>query len=365
MGPRPINLRVAVLPVVLIGFDDLAHHPVAHHVDAFKGDHANGFDLAEDLEGFAQTAEAGVLEIDLARIASDDGARVVAQAREEHEHLGLRGVLGLVENDEAFAEGAAAHESQGGNLNLAALHQFFDLVDFQHVVEGVIEGAQVGKNFVVEVAGEEAERLTRFHGGPSEHDALDIPSLQGVDGGGHRKVGFAGAGGADPEDDVVAADGLKIGELSAGARQNRGLARAAAKADGSEAVERSHARPGGGGIAFFRLQGEVKIVGIDIGPPAAGFFKLGKHLLARDQPAFLAFQLHPGVARRHFEAERRAQALEQTFVVGDETLQKMRRFVIQGERWHGAKKRRRNRARRRLSGSRRPRPRESSRLLSP
>jgi hypothetical protein len=80
------------------------------------------------------------------------------------------------------------------------------LLEAHQVVERVVERAQVGIDFLRQVAGQEAEPLAGLDRRPGEHDAADLVALEGIDRAGHREVGLAGAGRADAEGDVVFLD---------------------------------------------------------------------------------------------------------------------------------------------------------------
>src|SRR3954451_22755384 len=107
--PQPRRLARVVL---LVGVDDALHELVAHDVLAAE---ANEVDALEPLEDLGHDDEPRVLvarEVDLRDVARDDHPGAVAKTREEHLHLLGRGVLRLVEDDEAVVERAAAHEGQ-------------------------------------------------------------------------------------------------------------------------------------------------------------------------------------------------------------------------------------------------------------
>ena len=141
--------------------------------------------------------------VDLGDVAGDDDLRAEADAGEEHLHLLGRRVLGLVEDDEAVVERAAAHERQRRDLDGPALEQPLRAFGLDHVVERVVERAQVGVDLGHEVAGQEAEPLAGLDRGPGEDDAVDLLGLQRL----HRhrdgEPALAGAGGADAEGDDV------------------------------------------------------------------------------------------------------------------------------------------------------------------
>ena len=83
----------------------------------------------------------------------------------------------------------------------------------EQVVEGVVEGAQVGIDLGHEVAGQEAQPLAGLHRRPGEDDPVDLARLQGLDGQGHRQVRLAGPGRADAEGDDVGGDGVGVALL--------------------------------------------------------------------------------------------------------------------------------------------------------
>ena len=56
----------------------------------------------------------------------------------------------------------------GGHFDRAALHHAADLLGVDHLVEGVVEGAQVGVDLLRQGAGEEAELLAGLDGRAGE-----------------------------------------------------------------------------------------------------------------------------------------------------------------------------------------------------
>ena len=170
----------------------------------------------DPLEALQPAAPAG--HVDLGGVAGDHDLGAEADAGEEHLHLLGRGVLGLVEDDEAGVERAAAHEGERRHLDGLALEQALRALGVDHVVERVVERAEVGIDLGHEVARQEAEPLAGLDRRPGEDDALHLLVLQGLDGHGHRQPALAGARRAEPEGDHVAADGVDVALLAGGLR---------------------------------------------------------------------------------------------------------------------------------------------------
>ncbi len=171
---------------------------------------------------------APALHVDLGDVAGHDHLRSEADAGEEHLHLLGRGVLGLVEDDEAVVERAAAHERQRRHLDGLALEQLLRALRLDHVVERVVQRAEVGVDLGHQVARQEAEPLAGLDRGPGEDDALDVLGLQRLHRHRHRQPALAGAGRTDAEGDHVGADGVDVA-LLAGRLRPHGAALGAAQ----------------------------------------------------------------------------------------------------------------------------------------
>ena len=102
-------------------------------------------------------------------------------------------------------ERPAPHEGERRHLDSAPLEQPLGALGLEHVVERVVERAQVGVDLGHEVAGQEAESLPGLDGGAGQDDAVDLLGLEGLDGQGHGQIRLAGARRADAEGDVLAA----------------------------------------------------------------------------------------------------------------------------------------------------------------
>ena len=108
----------------------------------------------------------------------------------------------------------------------------------QHVVERVVERAQVGIDLLAHVARQEAQPLAGLDRRPRQHDALDLPALQALRGVGDGEIGLAGARRAEAEHQVDPSQRLDVGALVGRARRDH----AAARADLGEPVVRRRAR---------------------------------------------------------------------------------------------------------------------------
>ena len=100
-----------------------------------------------------------------------------------------------------------------------------DLVGRHHVVERVIERAQIRIDLLLHVAGQEAQPLAGLDRRPRQHDALDHAALQQHRRMGDREIGLAGAGRPDAEHQLGPLQRAHIGVLVERAGIDRRLAR--------------------------------------------------------------------------------------------------------------------------------------------
>src|SRR5699024_11270485 len=77
--------------------------------------------VLQDAHSLLQARDLVPGQVDLRHVAGDDHAGAEAYSRQEHLHLLARGVLRLVEDDEAVVQRAAAHIGQGRDFDVAAL----------------------------------------------------------------------------------------------------------------------------------------------------------------------------------------------------------------------------------------------------
>ena len=206
-GQRELLLGFAV---AVVGTDDALDEVVADDVDVFEVAEADAFYSVEDVEGFEEAGFLGVGQVGLGEVAGDDSLGVGAEAGDEHLHLLHGGVLGLVHDDEGVGEGAAAHEGERGYFNDVGLEHLVDLDWVEEIVESVVEGAEIGVDFFLKAAREEAETFAGLDGRADEDDAADFFRHVGADGHGDGEVGFAGAGGTEAEGHVALFDGLDV-----------------------------------------------------------------------------------------------------------------------------------------------------------
>ena len=219
-GGRAGRARLAALLVLVVRGHDPLDEPMPHHVAAAELHERDVGDVVQDV---AHELEAGgaLGQVDLRDVAGHDDLAAEAEPREEHLHLLGRGVLRLVQDDEAVVERAPAHERERRDLDGAALRERRGLLDVHHVEERVVERPQVRVDLVVERAGQVAEPLPRLDGRARQDDPADLLALERVDGHRHGQVGLAGARRPDAEGHRVGADRVHVALLTCGLGADR------------------------------------------------------------------------------------------------------------------------------------------------
>src|SRR5688572_3566960 len=187
----------------IVGGDDLLDQVVAHHIAVGEAHGADTLDILDRLERVAQARLLSRRQVDLRQVTVHRHARILAQAGQKHLHLHGRGVLRLVQDDEGIGEGAAAHEGERRDLDLAGGQALHHLVARHHVVQRVVEWTQIRVDLFLEVAGQEAEALARLDRWPRQDDAIDRSLRQHRDRDRDRQIGLAGTGGADAEHQLL------------------------------------------------------------------------------------------------------------------------------------------------------------------
>src|SRR5229473_7400292 len=85
---------------VVIGSHDLCHQLVSYDVLVGEYDAADAIDVRKQANRLGKAGGLATRQVDLAGIAGDDHAAVLAQPGQEHLHLHRGGVLCLVKNDD-------------------------------------------------------------------------------------------------------------------------------------------------------------------------------------------------------------------------------------------------------------------------
>ena len=129
-------------------------------------------DAVQHTQRLVETRHLAARQVALRRVAGDRHARAFAEAGEEHAHLHRRGVLRLVEDDEAVGQGAAAHEGERAiSMSPTSMRRCTSLPGM-HVVQRVVERTEIGIDLLLQIARQEAEALARFDRRAREDDAL-------------------------------------------------------------------------------------------------------------------------------------------------------------------------------------------------
>ena len=115
-------------------------------------------------------------------------------------------------------------KASGRHLDHATLEILADLLGLEHVVQRVKQRPQVRVHLGHQVAGQEAEPLSRLDRGAREDDPVDLATAERGRGERDRKEGLAGTCRADPERDRVVADRVDVALLVDGLGRDLGVA---------------------------------------------------------------------------------------------------------------------------------------------
>ncbi len=108
---------------------------------------------------------------------------------------------------------APAHEGDGSDLDDVLLQIAIHLLRIEHVVERVVQRAQVGIDLVLQRPRQKSQALAGFDRRTRQDDAVHALRQQRRDRHGDGEVSLAGARRADAEDHVVFLDGFQIAAL--------------------------------------------------------------------------------------------------------------------------------------------------------
>ena len=164
-----------LLRVQLVRLDDALHELVPHDVLVPEADERDAVDRPEDVLHLDQPRCLLARKVDLGDVARDDDLRAEAEPRQEHLHLLGRGVLRLVEDDEAVVQRTAAHERERCDLDRSALDVRVQLLGIHRVVQRVEERAHVRIDLREHVARQEAEPFAGLDRGPRQDDPAHLP----------------------------------------------------------------------------------------------------------------------------------------------------------------------------------------------
>jgi hypothetical protein len=186
---------------------------VTNHVAGLEEGETDAVHPSQYFDRVLQARLLVLWQVDLGHVAGNDRGRAEADAGQEHLHLLDRRVLRLVEDDERIVERAAAHVRQRRDLDDVLFQQLDDFLHAEHLVQRVVQRAQVGVDFLGKVAGQEAELLAGFDRGADQDQALHAGFVERFDRHRDREEGLAGTCRADAEVDVMRGDRVQVTAL--------------------------------------------------------------------------------------------------------------------------------------------------------
>ena len=78
----------------------------------------------------------------------------------------------LVENNERIVQRSPAHEGNRSNLDDILLQISVDLFGIEHVVQGVVQGTEIGIDLVLKRPREKSQALSRLHGRTRQNNSI-------------------------------------------------------------------------------------------------------------------------------------------------------------------------------------------------
>ena len=201
--------------------DDLLHKAVTDDILFRKIALRDAIHIFQNLQSVHKAAAGPVRQIDLRHIAGHDDLGTDTHAGQEHLHLLRGGVLCLVQNDKGIVQRPAAHIGKRGHLDDLLFYQALIRLRTQHIKQAVVQRTQVRVDFLLQIAGQEAELFAGLHSRAGQDDAGDILCLEGLDRHGNCQIGLAGTRRADTERYGVFPDGVQILLLSQRLRTDR------------------------------------------------------------------------------------------------------------------------------------------------
>ena len=170
--------------MALICLDDARHQRVSDDICGIQLDPGNALHRAQNPLGMKKSRWLPLRQIELGRIPGHNDSRAGPHARQKHLHLGRGRVLGFIENDEGVVESPTAHVGQRHHLDDFPVAVAAHLIVIEHLVQGVVEGAQIGIDLLLEISGKETEFLSRFHRRTTEDQLANLSRLESL----HRRL---------------------------------------------------------------------------------------------------------------------------------------------------------------------------------
>ena len=99
-----------------------------------------------------------------------------------------------------------AHIGDGRDLDGAVADQLPQPLAADALGERVVERAQIGRELLLQIAGQKAQALARLDRRAGQDDAAHAPGLERLDRGGDGEIGLAGAGRPERQRQVVLLD---------------------------------------------------------------------------------------------------------------------------------------------------------------
>ena len=125
-------------------------------------------------------------KVDLAGIPVDNHLGIKTKTGQKHLHLHDGGILRFIENDKGIVQGPPPHIGQRRYLDNLALHHPSCLVLPQDLVKSIIDRTEIRVYFFFEISWKETKALSGFYSWTSQNNALDLTTLEGGHGQGHR-----------------------------------------------------------------------------------------------------------------------------------------------------------------------------------
>ena len=167
---------------------------MSHHIRRGQAADGNVLHPFQHPDGILQTGHFIPRQVNLGYIACNDDFRAEAQSGQKHFHLLFGGILGFIQNNKAVVQGSAPHIGKGCHLNGAPLLVLLKSLRPQHIIQGIIQGTQVGVYLVLQITGKESQPLPCLHRRTGQDDSVDGAFPKRSHRSSHSKVGFACTG---------------------------------------------------------------------------------------------------------------------------------------------------------------------------